>query len=231
MNLDRTQRHGTSDRRNRPAQSEIVGPNPDDSGANPSGTAGAEHRGVPLPADGPLADGPGLDIHDVEREAAMIALFDSLHGQLVRLAFLLGADHDAEDLVSEAFCELHRRWYRLRDPAAAPQYLRSIVCNLARMHVRHLQVRRRHAGDELPPGQASVVDSAESSVLLREGQRAVVAALRQLPVRQREALVLRYWLDLREADIAGAMGISTGAVKSHIFRGMAALATLMGASR
>lgn len=227
MNLHRLQavQSAVGHRVTPPADADPAGP---DHVANPSEPA---RPNSPSAGDGFLPAGPGLDIRDVEREAAMVALFDSLYSQLVRLAFLLGADQDAEDLVSEAFCELHRRWYRLRDPAAAPQYLRSVVCNLARMHVRRLQVRRRHAGDELPPNRSGIVDSAESSALLREDHRAVLVALQRLPVRQREALVLRYWLDLREADIAGAMGISTGAVKSHIFRGMAALANLMGAAR
>jgi RNA polymerase sigma-70 factor (sigma-E family) len=183
---------------------------------------------VPLGAsayDRPLPAAGDADLRDLEREAAMAALFDAHHTQLVRLALLLGAEHDAEDLVSEAFCELHRRWRRLRSPAAAPAYLRATVCNLARMRIRHLQVRRRHAHEETDGLGERTADSAESFALLHEDQRRVIAALRSLPDRQREALVLRYWLDLREADIAEAMGISTGAVKSHIFRGMAALST------
>jgi RNA polymerase sigma factor (sigma-70 family) len=70
-------------------------------------------------------------------------------------------------------------------------------------------------------------DSAERQVMLRDDRRAIVAALRSLPQRQREALVLRYWLDLREAEIAGVMHISAGAVKTHIFRGKAALKRVM----
>lgn len=155
----------------------------------------------------------------------MVALFDAHHTQLVRLALLLGAEHDAEDLVSEAFCELHRRWRRLRSAAAAPAYLRSIVCNLARMRIRHLQVERRHAHQQAGSFGVRTAESAEHSVVLHEDQQRVITALQSLPTRQREALVLRYWLDLKEADIADSMGISLGAVKSHIFRGMSALST------
>jgi RNA polymerase sigma factor (sigma-70 family) len=73
--------------------------------------------------------------------------------------------------------------------------------------------------------------SAETWVELREDQREVAAALAGLPPRQRQALVLRYWLDLREADVAAAMGISSGAVKTHVSRGMAALHRALEGSR
>jgi RNA polymerase sigma-70 factor (sigma-E family) len=181
--------------------------------------------------DGVVPHAVDADLRDLEREAAMAALFDAHHTQLIRLALLLGAEHDAEDLVSEAFCELHRRWRRLRSPEAAPAYLRSIVCNLARMRIRHLQVRRRHAHEEADGLGERTMESAESSALLHEDQRRVIAALQSLPNRQREALVLRYWLDLKETEIAESMGISVGAVKSHIFRGMSALSARIEGGR
>jgi RNA polymerase sigma-70 factor (sigma-E family) len=161
---------------------------------------------------------PGADSCARERETALTLLFDRHHGQLLKLAVRLGAGSDAEDVVAEAFCELHRRWDLLRAPDAAPAYLRSVVCNLVRMRLRHLDVVRRHA--DWPTPYAS---SAEAEAVLREDQREVVAALRGLPLRQRQALVLRYWLDLREREVADAMGISAGAVKAHVSRGMAAL--------
>lgn len=167
-----------------------------------------------------------LDLRHAERETAVTRLFESHAAQLTRLAALLGAGAEAEDIVAEAFCDLHRRWGRLRDPDAAPAYLRSAVCNLTRMRLRHLQVVRRHAPDAPPD-----VSSAESEVVLRENQQEVVRALRALPNRQREALVLRYWLDLREADVAQAMGISAGSVKVHTSRGMAALTKALGGDR
>jgi RNA polymerase sigma factor (sigma-70 family) len=86
------------------------------------------------------------------------------------------------------------------------------------MRLRHLDVVRRHADRPTP-----YASSAEAEAVLREDQREVVAALRGLPLRQRQALVLRYWLDLREREVADAMGISAGAVKAHVSRGMAAL--------
>lgn len=159
---------------------------------------------------------------DLEREARVSALFDRYHSELLKLAVLLGARGDAEDVVSEAFCELYRRWPRLRDPDAAPAYLRSVVCNQVRMRLRHLQVVRRHP--DPPPADAG---SAEQEVVLREDQQEVLAALRALPDRQRQALVLRYWLDLREAEVAASMGISRGAVKAHTSRGMASLTRML----
>lgn len=192
--------------------------------AGPHDRTNAAAEQVPAPTVPPIE--PGLDIRDVERESALVRLFDGHHARLLRLAVLLGAEQDAEDIVAEAFCELHRRWYRLRDPEAGPGYLRSVVVNLVRMRIRHLKVLRKHtAVDE------SNIESAESTALLREDQRRVVAALKALPARQREALVLRYWMDLKEAEIAEAMGISKGAVKSHISRGMHTLSQTMGAHR
>ena len=193
-----------------------------------AGVTGTERvTGAPAHApEGARLGGAWLGLRDVDREVAVTALFDQHHTQLVRLAVLLGADGDAEDVVAEAFCELYRRWPRLRDPQAAPAYLRSVVINLVRMRLRHLQVVRRHH-----PDQVEDAGSAEQEVVLREDHREVVRALRELPERQRQALVLRYWLDLREAEVAAAMGISTGAVKAHTSRGMAALTRLLGERR
>jgi RNA polymerase sigma-70 factor (sigma-E family) len=178
---------------------------------------------APAPAPAPDA---GLDLREVEREAEVTRLFDGHHRQLVRLAALLGAGADAEDVVAEAFCDLHRRWNRLRDPAKAVPYLRAAVCNLVRMRQRHLAVVRRHP-EPLPPDASSAEYEAE----VREEHREVAEALRCLPDRQRQALVLRYWLDLGEREVAEAMGISPGAVKSHTARGMAALARALEARR
>ena len=183
------------------------------------------------PATGDRADTspsgwPGiLDLRDAEREAAIARVFDQSHAKLVRLAVLLGAGPDAEDVVAEAFCQLYRRYPKLRSPDAAPAYVRGAVVNLVRMRLRHLQVVRRHRDQALRPSDTV---SAEKVVLDREDQRAVVTALEELAPRQREAIVLRYWMDLKEAEIAAAMGISCGAVKSHTARAMSALTRAVG---
>lgn len=159
----------------------------------------------------------------VDQDAALAEIFNSQYGAMLRLAVLLGAD-DAEDIVAEAFYQLYRRWKKLREADAAVPYLRSVVCNLTRMRLRHLQVVRKHSTRDTPERPGS---SAETEALLQDDQRALVAALKELPARQREALVLRHWLGLREAEIAAAMGISCGAVKSHTSRGMAALTRVL----
>lgn len=157
-----------------------------------------------------------IDSPTVEREAPSFAqLFAGQYGSLVRLAGLLGAD-DPEDIAQEAFARLHTRL--LREDGAALGYLRSTVCNLTRNRLRHLRLVRLRRPD--PPEPAP---SSEHKVIIAEEHRELLVALDRLPRRQREALVLRYWLDLSEREIADAMGVSPGSVKTHASRGLAAL--------
>jgi RNA polymerase sigma-70 factor (sigma-E family) len=145
-------------------------------------------------------------------------LFNAHYRRLLALAVLVndGSRETAEDIVQEAFARLHGR--TLADPDRAAAYLRATVLNLSRSRLRRLRTARLH---QRPDDRA--LPSAEDDVLLRADQRAVLDAVRDLSPRQREALVLRYWADLSEAEVAAAMGLSTGAVKSHTSRGMAAL--------
>jgi RNA polymerase sigma-70 factor (sigma-E family) len=140
---------------------------------------------------------------------------------LVRLARLFTDDRNAaEDLVQEAFIRLHRSAHRIEDPTKVAPYLRSIVLNLARDHNRRGLMSLRHrepSSAETPP------DMPEDVVVAAEEGRRVVAALRDLPLRQRDCLVLRFYLDLSEREIAETLGISPNSVKTHCRRGMAAL--------
>ncbi|MEV0375425.1 sigma-70 family RNA polymerase sigma factor [Streptomyces sp. NPDC050636] len=184
------------------------------------------HDKPPLPIEEDTPDEgveAALDLRDADREVAIAHLFDQHYARLLRLAILLGADQDAEDVVSEAFYQLHCRWAKLKTPDAAAAYLRSIVCNLTRMRIRRIRLMRRHTYYE----PDSLIHSAEQQALLNDDQQTLVAALRSLTARQRQVLVLRYWLDLKEAEIADTMNISAGAVKSHAARGMAKLAKAM----
>jgi len=152
---------------------------------------------------------------------AVTALYGTQYGPLVRLATLLIRDRGAaEEIVQDSFVELHRRWGRLRDPQAGAAYLRRSVVNRSRSALRHRGVVERFLGRAR---QREVVPSAESQVLDAGGYAEMLATVRALPARQREALVLRYYLDLSEAQTAQVMGVSTGAVKSHTARGLAAL--------
>lgn len=157
----------------------------------------------------------------LEVEATYADLFHAHFPGMVRLATLLGAD-DPEDVAQEAFCRLHPRMRQLRDAHSALAYLRATVVNRTRSRHRHLQVVRRHA-PPAPPDAASAEQLAE----IREDYREVLAAVARLSPRHREALVLRYWLDLSEADMAEAMGCAPGTVKSHVSRGLAALETAL----
>jgi len=148
---------------------------------------------------------------------ALADVYTTHYRGLVRLAVLLDAD-DPEDLVQEAFARVHGRGCRLRDPHAALGYVRATVCNLARNRHRHLRLVRLRL-----PRQTGHQMAAEQAVLIQEEHRELLAALSELPARQREALVLRYWLDLSEQEIAQAMGVTPGTVKTHASRGLAAL--------
>ena len=154
-----------------------------------------------------------------DADPALADLYALHYRALVRLASLLVRDvAAAEQVVDDAFIAAREGWHRLRTPEEALAYLRQAVVNRSRSVLRHRAVSGespRQVPLDLPGGEGAVLFGAERS--------AVVAALRELPVRQREAVVLRYYGDLSEAEIAGALGISRGAVKSHIARGMAAL--------
>ncbi|KES04464.1 RNA polymerase subunit sigma24 [Streptomyces toyocaensis] len=188
---------------------------------------------APAPPPAAAVAGPPVpavtDAADLEREAGVARLFELHYSSMLRLAVLLGAD-DPENVVAEAYYQIYRKWRRLKDVAAAEAYLRSTVCNLTRMRIRHLQVARRH--EEHPRGPSDeTVASAENTALLHDDQRVLIDALQHLPARQREALVLRHWLGLKESEIAAAMGISRGSVKTHTSRGIAALTQAMETRR
>lgn len=145
---------------------------------------------------------------------------------MVRLAtLLLGDQSRAEDIVQDAMIALHGRWDGLEDPASATAYLRRSVVNGVRSAQRHHVVADRHARAEATdPTRARTTPGADQPALARARHDDLVAALDGLPERQREVLVLRYWADLSEAEIADSLGISAGSVKTHAHRGLAALA-------
>jgi len=171
--------------------------------------------------------GSGADTRDESRdaEAAVTALYQVHAIGLIRLAVvMLGDTAAAEDVVQEAFCGLYRRYHKLADPDRALQYVRSSVLNGCR---NELRVRQRDARHPALRVSAAPAASAEHDVLVGEEHRLVLSALRSLPDRQREALVLRFFLDMPAAEIATSMGVSPGTVKSTTSRALAALARLL----
>jgi RNA polymerase sigma-70 factor (sigma-E family) len=161
----------------------------------------------------------------VEQDAldAVSGLFFAHHRRLVGLASLLVDDRQtAEDVVQEAFAGLYRRWRRLRNPDAAVAYLNRAVVNGSRDSLRH----RRRFGTavlRLVP-HPEEVESAEHDVVEHQEADRLWSAVTALPTRQRQVLVLRYYLDQSEAEIAQTLEISPGSVKKHASRGIAALA-------
>lgn len=158
----------------------------------------------------------------VDPDALVADMFSQEGSSLVRLARLFCDDRNAaEDLVQEAFIRLHRSAGSIRDLDRAPAFLRSIVINLARDHnrrglmsLRHHNTAERVTAPPLEPDDRAVADE-ESSVVL--------AALRDLPDRQRACLVLRYYQELSIGEVAETLQISKNSVKTHCRRGLAAL--------
>jgi RNA polymerase sigma-70 factor (sigma-E family) len=162
-----------------------------------------------------VVTGPG----EWNAELAVIELYSIQYKSLVRLAAMLVRDiSTAEEVVQDAFIAMHDGWHRLKDADKALAYLRQAVVNRSRSVLRHRLVVEKNA-----PKPAPDMPSAEHGALALLERSAVIAALRDLPERQREAIVLRYYADLSEAEIAATMRISRGAVKSHTARGMASL--------
>ena len=172
------------------------------------------------------ADGPGQVIwadrnHDTD---VVAALFGEHHLELVRLALVMVGDlATAEDAVQDAFERLHRRRHGLRDEGdGLLRYARSAVLNRCRSLHRRAVVARKHAPALAGPGAASpdtAAQAAERDVL--------IAALRSLPRRQREVLVLRYYADLDVGEVAQILRIGPSSVRSAAARGLAVLARVM----
>jgi len=177
--------------------------------------------GRPGQVAGPVAARAGLGSVpvDVEAERAVTALYAEHYRTLVGLAaFLVRDKATAEEVVQDSFVAMHCGWRRLRDSDKALSYLRRSVVNRSRSVLRHRMVVDKNA----PPPPPDM-PSAEQGAITQLERLAVVDALRTLPLRQREALVLRFYADLSAGQIASIMGITTGAVKSHTARGMSAL--------
>jgi len=124
--------------------------------------------------------------------------------------------------VQDAFIVLHRNWHKLSDQAKAPQYLRSSVLNGCRTALR----RARRSG--LYANPEAMVGSAEAAAIASEEQRRVMSGVRSLPHRQREVLILRFYLQEPEAEIASLMGIRQSTVRSTTHRALAALGRILG---
>lgn len=158
-----------------------------------------------------------------DADRAVTAIYSEHYRSLVRLAaFLVRDNATAEEVVQDSFVAMHGAWRRLRDTDKALSYLRQSVVNRSRSVLRH-----RMVVDKNTPKPPPDMPSAEHGAIIQLERSAVVSALRGLPERQREALVLRYYGDLSEAQIASVMGISRGAVKSHTARAMAALRAVL----
>ena len=179
----------------------------------PGATRGAgSSTGTDLPAD---------------PDVAVAELYRAHWHRLVRLAWLLLRDQlAAEDVVQDAFVATHRSWSAIRDGGRVVGYLQAAVVNGCRSLQRHQLVvdrqNRRDAAAADAFGRAAHA-SAEAEALRSVDRAAVVEALQALPQRQREVLVLRYYVGLSEAQIAGALEISTGAVKTHAHRALTTL--------
>jgi RNA polymerase sigma-70 factor (sigma-E family) len=166
---------------------------------------------------------------EVAGHDAIAALFEAHYGRLVHLArHLLDEPASAEDVVMDAFASLTRRWRDVRDRDAALGYLRSSVVFGSRTKLRRRIVARRHQADEALPTTAAAADQL---VLDRLELAEVAAAVHELPTRQRQAVVLRYYEELSVAQVADLLGCSTGSVKTHTSRGLARLASTLGGTR
>jgi RNA polymerase sigma-70 factor (sigma-E family) len=179
-------------------------------GVNNGGNAESGQGGIPAKRD---------------TDHAVTALYRMHYRALVRLAALLVGDvPSAEEVVQDAFIGMHAAWLRLRDTDKALSYLRQSVVNRSRSVVRHRMVMDKNA-----PKSSPDVPSAEQGAMSELERTAVISALRNLPPRQRKTLVLRFYADLSEAQIASAMGISRGAVKTHASRGISSLRAVLEA--
>jgi len=158
-----------------------------------------------------------------DADQAITAIYGSEYRSLVRLTVVLVGDVGAaEEIVQDSFVAMRGAWRRLQDRDKALSYLRQSVVARSRS-----SRRRAAAGPPAPAGAPRLSDAGRQETGRQEtaqlARSAVISALRSLPPRQREALVLQFYLDLSEGQAASAMGVSRDAVARHTTRAMAAL--------
>ncbi len=142
----------------------------------------------------------------------LVTLYRENRLELIRLALLLVGDREtAEDIVQDVFARLHGR----RPDVLTLAYVRSSVLNGARS-----ALRRRRVALHKPPAALVPAESAEAAALLGETRQEVLTAVTRLPARQRETLVLRYYLDLSDAEIADVTGLRQSTVRSTVMRAL-----------
>jgi len=168
-------------------------------------------------ASGQEPDGIATQAEDAA--AAVSELYQATAIGLIRLAYvILGDRQAAEDVVQDAFCNLFLRWDRLSHVQGAEYYVRVAVLNACRSVLRHRAVRGRRVLYELP------APSVEAAVLGSEERDELIRAVDKLPRRQRETLVLSYYLDLPDDEIGTLMGVGMSSVRSARHRALETLA-------
>jgi len=190
------------------------------------GAALAAARAAPGPVvevTGPLGDRRAAG-RASDRDRAIEALFGDHYAGLCRLAtVLLGDPAAAEEAVQEAFARTYAGWWRVRRPDRAQWYLRAAVVNQCRSRSRRRSSEERGVrGWSATHGEASVGEGSDEDA--RADMMTVLEAVRALPPRQRAAVVLRYYEDLAEADVARVLRCSVGTVKSQLAKARATLA-------
>jgi len=160
--------------------------------------------------------------HTREDSDGLGELYERYAPGAVRLAFLVTGDREgSRDIAQDAFVKVAGRFRHLGFPNAFDAYLRRTVVNLCTSHFRRERVEHEYLERE---GSRPTAEAAMPDVALRDE---LTRALRTLPVRQRAAVVLRYYEDLTEQDVASALGCSVGAARSLLVRGMQTLRSIV----
>jgi RNA polymerase sigma-70 factor (sigma-E family) len=171
---------------------------------------------------GPGEFGPDATEVAIGRDEALPLLFRAHGASLVRLGYFLTSDRGlAEEAVQDAYVSLYRNWDSLRDRSATLPYLRAVVVNRCRSAHRS-RARTVRATEPLTPELASL-PGADTEAVAHDEARRIATGVQELPTRQREVVVCRYYLDLTERQTAELLEISVGSVKKHASRALARL--------
>jgi RNA polymerase sigma-70 factor (sigma-E family) len=160
---------------------------------------------------------------DWDADLVVTALYDQHYASLVRqAAFLVRDMATAEEVVQDSFVAVHSAWPKLSDSDHALSYLRQSVVNRSRSALRHRVGSGRNSPEPAPDKP-----EAKQQPKAAPGDSPVISALGALPARQREVLVMRYYANFSETQIAEIMGISEEAVKRHAARARASLRAVL----